>query len=145
MPRYTVSAVTTAGSTTLPIISIYGATTVRPKIREIALFNTTATAVALKVVRVTTTGTAGTALTEMPLTSEDPAALATAFNTHTVAPTITAGDLYRVQLGAAIGSGVVLKFEETGLGIPATANNGIAVVVSTGTGQAIDATIIWDE
>jgi hypothetical protein len=145
MPRYTVSAVTTAGSTTLPIISLYGSTTVRPKIREIGLFNTTTTAVALKVVRVTTTGTQGTALTEMPLIPEDPAAIATAFNTHSVAPTITTGDLYRVDLGAAIGSGVVLKFEETGLGIPATANNGIAVVVSTGTGQAVDATIIWEE
>jgi hypothetical protein len=145
MPRYTVSAVTTAGSTTLPIISLYGSTTVRPKIREIGLFNTTTTAVALKVVRVTTTGTQGTALTEMPLIPEDPPAIATAFNTHSVAPTITTGDLYRVDLGAAIGSGVVLKFEETGLGIPATANNGIAVVVSTGTGQAVDATIIWEE
>jgi hypothetical protein len=145
MPRYTVSAVTTAGSTTLPIISLYGSTTVRPKIREIGLFNTTTTAVALKVVRVTTTGTQGTALTEMPLIPEDPAAIATAFNTHSVAPTITTGDLYRVDLGAAIGSGVVLKFEETGLGIPATANNGIAVVVSTGTWQAVDATIIWEE
>jgi hypothetical protein len=145
MPRYMVSALTTAGSTTLPIISLYGATTVRVKIREIALFNTTTTAVSLKIVRVTTAGTAGTALTEMPLIPEDPAALATAFNTHTVAPTITTGDLYRVVLGAAIGSGVVLKFEQTGLGIPATANNGIAVVVSTGTGQACEATIIWEE
>jgi hypothetical protein len=128
MPRYMVSALTTAGSTTLPIISLYGATTVRVKIREIALFNTTTTAVSLKIVRVTTTGTQGTALTEMPLI-----------------PTITTGDLYRLTLGAAIGSGVVLKFEQTGLGIPATANNGIAVVVSTGTGQAVEASLVWEE
>jgi hypothetical protein len=140
-----VSAITSAGSTTLPIISLYGGTNVRPKIREIALFNTASTAVSLKVVRVTTAGTQGAALTEMPLIPEDPAALAAAFNTHTVAPTITAGDLYRVRLGAADGSGVILKFEETGLGIPATANNGIAVVVSTGTGQVCEATMVWDE
>jgi hypothetical protein len=145
MAAYTVSAVTTAGSTTLPIISLYGSTTVRPKIREIGLFNTTTTAVALKVVRVTTTGTQGTALTEMPLIPEDPAAVATAHNTHSVAPTITTGDLARVDLGASIGSGVILKWERPGLGIPATANNGVAVVVATGTGQAVDATIVWEE
>ena len=148
MARYTVAAVTTAGSTTLPIISLYGGTTVRPRIREIHLFNTTVTAVMLKLVRVTTTGTQGTALTEMPLVQEDPAAIATAFNTHSVAPTITAGDLWRGSLGAAIGSGVILgggMLGEGGLVIPPTANNGIAIVVSTGTGQAVDATIVWDE
>jgi hypothetical protein len=145
LARYTVSAVTTAGSTTLPIISLYGGTTVRPRLRELHLFNTTAVAVFLKLVRVTTTGTQGTALTEMPLITEDPAAIATAFNTHSVAPTITSGDLWRGSLGAAIGSGVILTFPEQGVVIPPTANNGLAVVVSTGTGQAVDATIIWDE
>jgi hypothetical protein len=145
LARYTVSAVTTAGSTTLPIISLYGATTVRTRIREIHLFNTTTTAVFLKVVRVSTAGTVGAALTEMPTVPEDPAALATAFNTHSVAPTITTGDLWRGSLGAAIGSGVILTYPDSGLVIPATANAGIAVVVSTGTGQAVDATILWDE
>jgi hypothetical protein len=143
--RYTVSALTTAGSTTLPIISLYGGTTVRPKLRELALFNTTATAVTLKLVRVTTTGTQGTALTEMPLISEDPAAIATAFNTHSVAPTITAGDLYRIPLGAAIGSGVILTFPDPGINIPPTANAGLAVVVASGTGQACEVSMIWEE
>ena len=145
MARYTVSALTTAGSTTLPIISLYGGTTVRPRLRELHLFNTTATAVQLKLVRLTTTGTQGTALTEMPLVPEDPAAVAAAFNTHSVAPTITSGDLWRTQLGAAIGSGVIVTFPDQGIVIPATANNGLGVVVSTGTGQACEATLIWDE
>lgn len=144
MSRYTVSAVTAAGSTTLPIVSLYGTTGVRAKVAEVHLFNTTTTAVFLKIVRVTTTGTQGTALTEMPLVQEEPASIAQAFNTHSVAPTITAGDLWRGSLGAAVGSGVILTFPMP-LVIPATANNGIAVVVSTGTGQAVDATIIWDE
>lgn len=145
MARYTVAALTSAGSTTLPIISLYGATTVRARVREVWLTNTTVTNVSLKVVRVTTAGTQGAALTEMPLVPEDPAALATAFNTHTVAPTITTGDLWRGVLPAAIGGGVVLTWPDQGLVIPATANNGIAVVVSTGTGQVVEATIIWDE
>lgn len=144
MSRFTASAVTTAGSTTLPIISLYGGTTVLPRLRELHLFNTTSTAVFLKLVRVTTTGTQGTGLTEM---AQDgvATALATAFNTHSVGPTITSGDLWRGSLGAAIGSGVVLTWPDIGLVIPATANAGLAVVVSTGTGQAVDATLIWDE
>lgn len=145
MAGYTVSVVTTAGSTTLPIISLYGGTAVRPCVKQIHLFNTTTTAVSLKVVRVSTTGTQGAALTEMPLVPEDRAALAAAFNTHTVAPTITSGDLWRGSLGAAIGSGVILTWDDPGLIVPAVANAGIAVVVSTGTGQAVDATIIWEE
>lgn len=145
MARYTVSAVTAAGSTTLPIISLYGATTVRARLREVHLFNTSTTAVFLKLVRLTTAGTQGTALTEMPLVPENPAALAAAFNTHSVAPTVTSGDLWRGSLGAAVGSGVILTFPDDGLVIPAAANNGIGVIVATGTGQAVDATLIWDE
>jgi hypothetical protein len=143
--RYVASAVTTAGSTTLPISSLYGGTTVRPKLRELHLFNTVATAVFLKLVRVTTTGTQGAGLTEMPLIQEDPAAVATAFNTHSVGPTITAGDLWRGSLPAVIGGSVILTWPDPGLAIPPTANNGLAVVVSTGTGVAVDITWIWDE
>lgn len=145
MARYTAACLTGAGSTTLPIISLYGGTTVRPRLREVHLFNTTTTAVSLKLVRVTTTGTQGTGLTEMPMVQEDPAAVATAFNTHSVAPTITTGDLWRGALGAAIGSGIILTFPDFGLSVPATANNGLAVVVSTGTGQICEATLVWDE
>jgi hypothetical protein len=145
MPRYMASTVTGAGSTTLPIMSLYGATTTRPKLRELAVFNTTATAVFLKLVRVTTAGTPGTALNEMPLVFENTAAIATAFATHTVAPTITAGDLYRFPLAGAVGAGIILTFPDEGLGIPAVANAGLAVVVATGTGQACDVTMVWDE
>lgn len=145
MTRYTASTITGAGSTTLPIVSLYGGTGVRPRIREIHLFNTTATAVNLKLVRLTTTGTQGTALTEMPLTPEDRAAVATAFATHSVAPTITTGDLWRGVLGAAIGSGIILTFPEDGLVIEKVANAGVGVVVSAGTGQVCEATIIWNE
>lgn len=145
MARYTASCLTTAGSTTLPIVSLYGGTTVRPRLRELHLFNTTATEVALKLVRVTTAGTQGTALTEMPLVQEDVAALATAFNTHSGGPTITTGDLWSCMLGAAKGSGIIVTFPDQGLVIPPTANNGLAVVVATGTGQACYATLVWDE
>jgi hypothetical protein len=143
--RYTASAVTTAGSTTLPIFSLYAATTVRPRLRELTVVNATATAVSLKLVRVTSAGTAGAAVARMPFAPEAPAALATTFNTHTVAPTITTGDLYRFAVAAGIGQGITLTFPDQGVIVPALANNGLAVVVSTGTGQACDVTMIWDE
>ena len=143
MARYAVAALTGAGSTVLPIISLYASASTRPRIRELALFNTGAAAVQLKLARLTTAGTTGTALTEMPLVPEDPPALAAAFNTHSAGPTITAGDLYRLYLPA--GGGTILTFPDQGLVIPMLANNGIGVVVSTGTGQICEATLIWDE
>jgi hypothetical protein len=146
MARYSAAALTTAGSTTLPVISLYGGTTVRPRLREVHLFNTTSTAVSLKLVRLTTTGTQGTALTETAMIQEDPASIAQAFNTHSVAPTITTGDLWRGVLGAAVGSGIIITFPDPGgVAIPATANSGLGIVVSSGTGQAVEATLIWDE
>jgi hypothetical protein len=143
MARYSASCLTSAGSTTLPIMSLYGSTSVRPRLRELGVFNTTATAVSLKLIRVSTTGTQGTALTEMQDIPEDPVSVAQAFNTHTVAPTITTGDIYRFFLPG--NGGVILTFPDGGIVIPATANAGLAIVVSTGTGQVCEATLRWDE
>lgn len=145
MAKYSTGVLTTAGSTTLPIISLYGGTTCRPRIKEIGVFNTTTTAVALKLVRLTTTGTQGTGLVEEALTGEDTAAIATAFGTHSVAPTLGNDLGYRTVLGAAAGSGVIWTFPEPGLAIPRTANAGVGVIVENGTGQACQAYIVWDE
>lgn len=144
MPRYIASTITGAGSTTLPIAALYGTSGVRAKVAEIHMFNTTATTVSLKLVRLTTTGTQGTALTEMPLIQEDQASIAQAFATHSVAPTVTAGDLWRGVLGSAIGAGIILTFPSP-IVIPNTANNGLGVLVSAGTGQICEVTFIWDE
>jgi hypothetical protein len=112
---------------------------------SLSVFNTTATAVSLKLVRVTTAGTQGTAQSRMPLDAADAASNGIVYTTHTVAPTITSGDLYRFLLGASIGSGVVLSFQANPIIIPATANNGLALVVSTGTGQICEVTWGWSE
>lgn len=145
MARYSASALTAAGSTTLPIASLYGGASSRVALRQIDIFNTVATAVQLKLVRVTTAGTQGAALTRVAWDSADVAATATAFNTHTVAPTITTGDIVRWQIPAAVGGGVIETFPTSGVVIPATANNGLAIVVSVGTGQACEVTFVWDE
>jgi len=138
MPAYSAGGLSSAGSTTLPVFALVGATTVRPKIFEIGVFNTTATAVALKLVRMTTAGTPGAALTMAPSTSEDPAALALARGTYSgTAPTFGADLGYRCILGAAVGSGFVWTFPDPGLGIPAVAAAGIACIVENGAGQPV--------
>jgi hypothetical protein len=144
MSRYSVGTRTGAGSTTLPIISLYAAASVGGVVREIGLSNTTATAVALKLIRLTATGTQGAGLTEAKYDNDSVGPSCTGFTTHTVTAANT--DLgYRAQLGAFIGSGVIWTFGDKGLIIPPGTANGIGVMVSTGTGQVIDAYIVWDE
>lgn len=145
MARYSAGARTSAGSTTLPIISLYAAASVNFHIVEIQVFNTTTTAVALKLTKLTSAGTQGAGLTETTHDESGATASCTAFNTHTVAPTL-GGDLgYNQTLGAAAGSAVIFTFGDRGVGVPAGTGNGVGVIVATGTGQICDATIVWDE
>lgn len=146
MARFAVGWRTTgAGSTTLPIASIYGVAGVRAAVREIGVFNTTTTQVALAVRRVTTTGTQGTAQTEVYETDSAQTPLAAGFDTHTVAPTFVTGNLRVASLGAAIGSGVIWTFGDRGLVLPNTTGDGIVVVPLVGTGQICDVYFSWDE
>lgn len=143
MARFSAGARTGAGSTTLPIISVYASADTSPKVVEIGVSNTTAVAVALKLCKLTTAGTQGTALTE---TNHDPGAFAadcTAVNTHSsTGPTVV--DLgYNITLGGVIGAGWIWTF--SGIMVPAGTGNGIGVIVATGTGQVLDAYIVWDE
>lgn len=146
MSRYASGGLTTAGSTTLPLASIYGATTGRIFITQIGFFNTTATACALKLVRLTTAGTKPTAWTSAPLSLEDTAtAVGVVAGTHTVAPTLGADLGYRAVLGASIGSSVIWTWADRMLTITATANAGIGLIVENGTGQAVQFYIEWGE
>lgn len=146
MPRYSAGVRTGAGSTTLPIISIYAAAAVGCRVREIGVFNTTATAVALHVVRLAATGTQGAGQVEAKHDPASAAAGCTVFTTHTVDPTSGVIDLgYRTTLGAAVGSGVIWTFGDSGLVLPVGTTSGIGVIVSTGTGQVCDAYVVFDE
>lgn len=146
MARYGAGGRTTAGSTTLPIFSLYAAASYGGVIREIGVSNSTTTAVTLGVRRMTTAGTQGTAESEIPHDPARPAAQCTAVNTHSsTGPTLTAGWLAGpVVLGAAAGAGWVWTFGAEGLVIPAGTGNGIGVIPN-GTGQACDVYILWDE
>jgi hypothetical protein len=144
MARFSAGTRTAAGSTTLPIISLYSTATVNFSVVEIGVFNTTATSVALKLCKLTTTGTQGAGLTETGHEAASAAASCTAFTTHTGGPTVV--DLgYNVTLGAAAGAGVIWTFGDKGLIAPIGTGNGVGIIVAVGTGQVCDSYIVWDE
>jgi len=144
MARFSVAdRSTAAGSATLPLFSIFATAAVAPKIREIGIFNTTTSACSFVLRRFTATGTVGAALTEMNYDNSS-TVTATAFNTHTVTPTITAGNLRACTLGAAAGAAMIWTFGDSGLVIPAATTNGIGLL-TVGTGQILDFYIDWDE
>lgn len=151
MARYTASCRTTAGTTARPSISLYNSASVAGSIVEIGIVNTTATACTYKIARLPTTGTQGTALTEGLFDPDSAAPSCTAFNTHSADVTGTILDCGPVAtLGAAVGSAFIWTFGDTGLRIGladavTAVTDGIGVLLSTGTGQALDAYIVWDE
>jgi hypothetical protein len=145
MPFYSAGVKTTAGSTTLPLWSLYAASSVGGKLRGIAISNTAATACDLKLVRLTTAGTQGTGLTEAPWDENGPAAAMTAFSTHSGAPTLGSDLGFRWSIGAAVGAGVIETFPGTGLVIKPGTGNGIGVIVENGTGQACQIYGVWEE
>lgn len=147
MARFSAAGRTTGGGTNLlPSVAIVGGTTVRPRIAEIGVFNTTATACCVGLVRITTAGTPGASVVVAKETDTAQAPIAAVNNTYTsTGPTITAGVFRQASLGAAIGSGVIWTFDAIGLVIPDTAAAGVALIVPTGTGQILDFSITWNE
>src|SRR5262245_2843773 len=124
MARFVAGCRTSAGSTTLPIISVYASTDTGPRVVEIGVFNTTSTAVALKVCKLTTQATPGAGLTETCLDMGAFTADCTAFNTHSsTGPTVVDAGYY-TTLGAAAGSGMVFTFGATGMAVPGGTANG---------------------
>jgi hypothetical protein len=143
MARFAVSGrATIAGTSALPLVSLYATATVRPVVVEVGIWNTTATAVTVSLNRLSSAGTQGTGLSEVAEDSPDHTAIATGFAGHTAGPTVN-GELRRATLGAAVGSGVIWTF--SGLEIPAGTGNGLGLIIPTGTGQVLDYSIVWVE
>jgi hypothetical protein len=145
MPRYSSGTRTGAGSTTLPIISIYAAAAATGRLREVGVFNTTDTEFSIRLIRLTTAGTQGAGLAESPYDVDSNAAGCTVFTTHSGAPTLGADLGYRADIGAAKGSGVIWTFGVDGIRIPIGVTNGIGVLIAVGSGQAADSYLVWDE
>ena len=91
---------TGAGSATLPMASLYSLGTGGVWLVEVGVTNTTATALAVSLKRVSTTGTQGSAQTVVY--EENDANLTAKVDvrdTHTVAPTLVAGEIRRASVG----------------------------------------------
>ncbi len=131
-------------SATTPQMSLYAPAGSRLILKEVHVFNTTATALSVALQALTTTGTQGAALTEVEHELDGPPPLGTGFQGHTVDPTITAGEYARASLAAAIGGGVVWIFNK-GIIIPSGTGNGVGVTTPDGAGQICDITFIWEE
>jgi hypothetical protein len=124
--------------------SVYSTTAVRPNIREIGVFNTTAVACAVAVVRATATGTRGAAITAVCLDDDSHTAVVTGANTHTVDATVLS-PFRQATLGAAIGSGVIFTFGAEGITLDNLTTAGVVITCPTGTGQICDFYIEWTE
>lgn len=136
---------TGAGSTTLPTQSLYGTASTGPKLRQIAIFNSTAVACVYELVTLTTLGTRGAAITTGAHDPDTSAPVCTGAQAHSgTAPTIGQRLGILFALGASIGSGVVLPFDDTR--VSKGAANGFGLIVAGGgTGQLCDITWTWDE
>jgi hypothetical protein len=144
MARYSAGITTAAGSTTLPIISLYSIAAVNGRIVEIGVTNTTTTSVGLKIVRLSTAGTSSAITAFLGFDPTAVAASCTPRGTHSsTGPTITQSGYFQ-RLGAAIGAGVIWTFGPHGMITDIGTANGIGVI-PTGTGQVCDAYIVWDE
>jgi len=135
---------TVVGTSARAIASLFAIAARTVKVREVGVFNTTATALAAALVRFTNATGVGAGLTEAPWDTEGPVPNATGFAGHTADGAI-GGVIRQASLPAAIGGGVIWTFGDTGLVIPAGTANGVGIICPTGTGQILDYYIDWDE
>jgi hypothetical protein len=144
MARFAVAGRSTVAGTALrAIASLFATATVVPRIYEVGVFNTTATAVAVGLARFTNATGVGAGLTEIAMDDPVHVAVATGFAGHTADGAVS-GLVRAAMLGAAIGSGVIWTFGGTGLAVPAGTANGVGITIPTGTGQICDYYIEWD-
>lgn len=134
-----------AGTTVRPIFALLATATVQPRLREIGLFNTTATACVYELVQATG-GTAGSTVTaydqELGGNARTPDCLAKQLWTADAGTVIKTG--YRIECGAAVGSGAILTFG--GLGVTCALGSTILLgLVPVGTGQVCEVYFVWDE
>lgn len=133
-------------STTLPLASLYAIAGQDLVLREVGVFNDGTVAVPIKLVKLASAGTQGTGLTETNMDYANHTILGTGFQKHSVAPTL-GNDVAPCPCGAAVGAGTILTFygDRNGLLIPAGTANGVGLLQTTATSQAVSGYFIWDE
>lgn len=145
MPRYSFGMRGTVVGTNLrAMMSLYGIAGVGGRLREVGVFNTTTTALAIALARMTNATGVGAGQTEGEYDENAPAPSCTIFAGHTADGGV-GQILKQASLGAAIGSGVIWTFGDSGIVLQPGTGNGLGIIVPTGTGQICDLYFVWDE
>lgn len=135
---------TVAGTTVRAVASLFAIASRTMKLREVGVFNTTSTALAVSLVRFTNATGVGAGLTEVPWDEAGPAPNGTGFAGHT-ADGAVGSPLRYASLPAAVGGGVIWTFDGNGILVAAGTANGIGIICPTGTGQIVDYYFDWEE
>ncbi|MCA1670404.1 MAG: hypothetical protein LC793_24095 [Thermomicrobia bacterium] len=143
--RTLAAAAYTAGGVSAAYVNLRPVSTDRVYLREIGIFNTTATAIPIALIRATGMGVATTSNLGQ---AEDPAAPASTANLDSAWSTnITAGAavtiLRRAMIGAGIGNGVIWMWGPNECVL--TNLNSLALINPIGTGQVLDVYFRWDD
>jgi hypothetical protein len=142
MAEYSASMVAAGAGTTLrPVFGILSLAATSPVLKEVQVYNTTAVACQYRLVQLTG-GTPGATVVARRLRRNAPPALCLAKQLWTADATIGEDLGYTFQLGAQIGSGVVLPIYDVEGDIGATAAIGL---VPIGTGQVVTVAMRWAE
>ena len=136
---------TVVGTTLRAIASIFSTASQGFVLREVGVFNTTATEVAISLVRFTNATGVGAGLTEVQWDGAiSPAPSITAFAGPT-ADGAVGPPIRQATPGAAKGSGIIWTFGDRGFSIDLGTANGVGIICPTGTGQILDFYYDWEE
>jgi len=145
MSRYTFGMRgTVVGTNVRAMMSLFAVAGSGAALREVGIFNTTTTALAIALVRFTNATGVGAGQAEGEYDENAPPPLSTIFAGHTADGGV--GQVLRqATLGAAAGAGVIWTFGDSGLKIVLGTANGLGISVPTGAGQLCDLYMDWEE
>lgn len=146
MARYSAGGIASAAATaTLPAVTLAAAAGSGCRLRQLSIFNTTATAFYAALRRFSTAGTRGAAVNSHAPANSAAAACTVADANTSTAPTLVNGVIEIAELPAAIGGGVIWTFDDTTAELLAGIGNMLGILCPSGTGQVFTYTLRWDE
>lgn len=143
--RTAAAAVATYSAASAVYGCLFPASTGRVQLREVHVFNTTATACRFGLIRATARGTATTTQVGIAQDPADAAGLCNFDSGYSVNPTIGATTVLvrGLMVPASIGGGIILVFGPGEMIL--TSASGMAFINSSGTGQILDLNLVWQE
>ena len=145
MARYTFGMRgTVVGTSARAMMSIFAVASRAGYLREVAVFNTSSTALAIALARFTAATNVGAGQAEGKYSNLAADPQCTVFAGHTGDGTV--GQILRqATLGAFVGAGVIWTFADKGIEFGPGTAEGLGIIVPTGTGQTCDLYFDWEE